>query len=90
MFQHIQTTQGPSVPHLICRRTEGTSTTARQLWRFSRSWRQIQNCPLTYIHATVFIRELRRAHTHNSRHIQCLHMSTYFDINEQLMLWLQP
>ena len=48
---HFQvTTQSRSVPHLVCRRTEGTSTTARRccgvfLW----FWRWTQNCRLTYL-----------------------------------------
>jgi len=48
---HFQvTTQGLSVPHLMCRRTEGTSTTARSccgvfLW----FWHWVQKWRLTYL-----------------------------------------
>jgi len=47
---HFQeTTEGLSVPHLMCWRTEEHSTPPGAVVAFSRFWRRIQNCRFTYL-----------------------------------------
>ena len=61
MTAHFQeTTEGLSIPHLMCWRTEGTFTTARHCCGVSWFWRRIQNCRLTCSHVHLVHRFAKR------------------------------